>query len=144
MPSRSTQPDQCISQEKFQIVLETAPVNEAEVSAYCRERGLYPEQVEAWQDARMNASDDAFAESAFKTLKYRPDFPVDGFATLAEAQEWIQEFTEWYNHEHRLSVLRYVTPGQRHSGEAEETLTQRREVFEATKQRHPERWSGRI
>ncbi|NVN55970.1 transposase family protein [bacterium Scap17] len=90
------------------------------------------------------SNDNAFAESAFKTLKYRPGFPIDGFATLAEAQDWVQQFTEWYNHEHRHSALRYVTPSQRHDGEAKGILTQRREVFEAAKQRHPERWSGDI
>ena len=59
LPSRSTTPDQWTSQEKFQIVLETAPMNGAEISAYCRERGLYPEQVEAWRDACLIANDDA-------------------------------------------------------------------------------------
>ena len=63
LPSRSTQPDQWTSQEKFQIVLETAPMNEAEVSAYCREHGLYPEQVEAWRDACMNANEGAAAQA---------------------------------------------------------------------------------
>lgn len=63
LPSRSTQPDQWTSQEKFQIVLETAPMNEAEVSTYCRERGLYPEQVEAWRDACMNANADVAEQS---------------------------------------------------------------------------------
>ena len=38
-------------------------MNEAEVSAYCRERGLYPEQVETWRDACMNANDDAAAQA---------------------------------------------------------------------------------
>ncbi|MGM0536917.1 MAG: hypothetical protein ACQER5_12685, partial [Pseudomonadota bacterium] len=42
------------------------------------------------------------------------------------------------------SALRYVTPSQRHNGEAKGILAQRREVFEAAKQRHPERWSGGI
>ncbi|XKH60029.1 hypothetical protein LG290_15495 [Halomonas sediminis] len=37
MPSRSIQPNQWTSQEKFQVVLETAPMNKAELSAYCRE-----------------------------------------------------------------------------------------------------------
>ena len=59
LPSRSTQPDQWTSQEKFRIVLETAPMNEAEFSAYCREHGLYPEQVEAWREACLNANADA-------------------------------------------------------------------------------------
>lgn len=86
----------------------------------------------------------AFAESACKTLKYRPGFPVNGFATLIEAREWVQQFTEWYNDEHRHSALRYVTPSQRHNGEAKGILAQRRKVFERAKQRHPERWSGDI
>ncbi|WP_369700278.1 integrase core domain-containing protein [Halomonas sp. I5-271120] len=90
------------------------------------------------------SNDNAFAESAFKTMKYRPGFPADGFATLVEAQAWVQQFIVWYNHEHRHSALRYVTPGQRHNGEAREILAQRREIFEAAKQRHPERWSGGI
>jgi len=63
LPSRSTKPDQWTSQEKFQIVLETVPMNEAEVSAYCRERGLYPEQVEAWRDVCMKANDEAPAQA---------------------------------------------------------------------------------
>jgi transposase len=32
--------------DKFTVVLETAGLNATELSAYCRERGLYPEQVE--------------------------------------------------------------------------------------------------
>jgi len=45
VPSLSTQSDQWTSQETFLIVLKMAPLNEAELSTYCRERGLYPEQV---------------------------------------------------------------------------------------------------
>ena len=37
------------AQEKFHTVIETAHYNEAELSTYCRERGLYPEQVKQWQ-----------------------------------------------------------------------------------------------
>lgn len=90
------------------------------------------------------SNDNAYSESLFKTLKYQPGFPVNGFATLEKAQEWVHQFAEWYNHEHRHRALRYVTPGQRHSGEAGEILDQRREVFESAKARHPERWAGDI
>lgn len=38
-------------------------MNEAEFGDYCRECGLYPEQVEAWRDACMNANDDAAAQT---------------------------------------------------------------------------------
>jgi transposase-like protein len=59
LPSRSAPPDQWSSQEKFRIVLETAPMNEVELSAYCRKHGLYPEQIEAWKAACMDANADA-------------------------------------------------------------------------------------
>ena len=32
--------------DKFTVVLETAGLDATELSVYCRERGLYPEQVE--------------------------------------------------------------------------------------------------
>jgi transposase-like protein len=34
---------------KFAVVLETAPMNANELSEYCRGKGLYPEQVQAWK-----------------------------------------------------------------------------------------------
>lgn len=37
------------SEAKFAVVLETAALNEAELGEYCRKRGLYPEQVQAWR-----------------------------------------------------------------------------------------------
>jgi transposase-like protein len=56
LPSRSAPPERWTSEEKFRIVLETAPMNEAELSAFCRERGLYPEQIEAWKGACLQAN----------------------------------------------------------------------------------------
>ncbi len=43
------QSDQWSSTNKFRIVLETAPLSEAELSAYCRTKGIYPEQVAQWR-----------------------------------------------------------------------------------------------
>jgi hypothetical protein len=44
--------------EKFRIVLECAPMNEAELSEYCRRIGLLPEQIRQWRTAceQANAS----------------------------------------------------------------------------------------
>ena len=53
-------------------------------------------------------------------------------------------FVQWYNHEHRHSAIRYVTPDQRHRGMDGELLKQREAVYEMARQRHPERWSGNI
>lgn len=36
------------AKEKFAMVVETAALNEAERGEYCRKRGLYPEQLQAW------------------------------------------------------------------------------------------------
>lgn len=35
--------------QRFAIVVENAPFNEAELSECCRKKGLYPEQVKAWR-----------------------------------------------------------------------------------------------
>ena len=37
------------SADKFNIVIETAHMNQAELSAYCRSKGLYSEQIDAWR-----------------------------------------------------------------------------------------------
>jgi GntR family trehalose operon transcriptional repressor len=39
------------------VVLETANLNEIEFSEYCRNKGIYPEQVKEWKEACMNAND---------------------------------------------------------------------------------------
>jgi transposase-like protein len=38
------------------VVMETAGLNETELSAYCRERGLFPEQVSRWRQAAQDAN----------------------------------------------------------------------------------------
>jgi hypothetical protein len=38
-------------------VLETATLNEADLSEYCRKRGLFPEQIAAWRTACEQAND---------------------------------------------------------------------------------------
>lgn len=38
------------------MVLETADLNATELSEYCRERGLFPEQVVRWRQATQDAN----------------------------------------------------------------------------------------
>ncbi len=45
------------SQDKFMVVIETANLSEIEFSEYCREKGIYPEQVREWKEACINAND---------------------------------------------------------------------------------------
>ena len=86
--------------------------------------------------------DNAYAESLFRTCKYRPGYPNRPFAGLEEARQWVEGFVRWYNHEHKHSGLNFVTPQQRHQGLAEQVLNQRKQVYEEAKARQPKRWSG--
>jgi putative transposase len=93
--------------------------------------------------SRPRVSDDnASAEALFRTAKYRPDFPAAGFADLAEARAWAAAFVHWYNHEHRHSGLRYVTPAQRHAGEDRSVLAVRHALYQQAREANPRRWSG--
>lgn len=44
------------SSDKFSVVLETSSLNEAELSEYCRKKGLFPEQVKQWKQVCMEAN----------------------------------------------------------------------------------------
>lgn len=45
------------SRDKFSAVVETASMNAQEIAEYCRQRGVYPEQLERWrQDCEQAAS----------------------------------------------------------------------------------------
>jgi transposase-like protein len=45
------------SHDKFAAVLESAPLNEVELSEYCRKKGLYPEQIRQWRAACEQANE---------------------------------------------------------------------------------------
>jgi transposase InsO family protein len=94
--------------------------------------------------SRPGVSDDnAFPESLFRTLKYRPSYPkshldLDGWRL------WVKRFVKWYNEVHRHSGISYVTPSQRHLGLDVEILMKRREVYGAARTRNPRRWSRSV
>jgi putative transposase len=93
--------------------------------------------------SRPRVSDDnPYAEALFRTAKYRPEFPVRGFAELDAARDWASRFVRWYNTEHRHSGIGYVTPAQRHAGEDRSLLAARHELYQQARQANPRRWSG--
>ncbi len=49
VPSKKSLPDKWDSKAKLAAIIQTASMNEAERSAYCREHGLYAEQLDAWR-----------------------------------------------------------------------------------------------
>ena len=56
MPATQKDPEGWGPADKFTVVLETAGLNSTELGAYCRERGLFPEQVDRWQQAAQDAN----------------------------------------------------------------------------------------
>lgn len=86
-------------------------------------------------------NDNPFSESLFRAVKYRPYYPRRPFQSVEEACAWVVAFVEWYNHRHRHSGIRFVTPDQIHSGEAQAISRHRAQVYEQARQRHPRRWS---
>jgi transposase InsO family protein len=93
--------------------------------------------------SRPRVSDDnAYAESLFRTAKYRPEFPTKGFATLDVARAWATDFVRWYNFEHHHSGINYVSPAARHDGHDKAILAKRHDLYIQARELNPARWSG--
>ncbi len=88
------------------------------------------------------SNDNAYSESTFRTLKYNSRVPSKPFESVESAREWVAQFVDWYNLEHRHSSIKFVTPDQRHRGEDVEILAGRDQVYQTARERHPLRWSG--
>jgi transposase InsO family protein len=90
------------------------------------------------------SNDNPYSEALFRTAKYRPDYPSRPFPSKEEACQWVASFVDWYNHRHRHSGIKFVTPQQRHSGQAAEICLRRTVVYEEARQRNPRRWSRSV
>ena len=49
LPIKTTQTNNWSAETKLAVVIETASLSETELSQYCREKGLYIEQVKQWK-----------------------------------------------------------------------------------------------
>lgn len=57
LPDAHAGPESWTSLDKHGAVIESAAMNEAELGAYCRRRGIYPEQLSVWREACERAND---------------------------------------------------------------------------------------
>ena len=57
LPDGDITPAGWCAADKFAAVVETAALNAAQLSAYCRQKGLYPEQIRQWREACEQAND---------------------------------------------------------------------------------------
>lgn len=73
MPDAKQSPEQWSSENKFTVVVETAHLNENELSAYCRQKGLLVEQVKAWRQACEGANRETDAREQANTKLSKAD-----------------------------------------------------------------------
>jgi len=85
------------------------------------------------------SNDNPFSEAAFKTLKYRPNYP-ERFGSLEDARSFCREFFTWYNTEHHHSGIAMFTPESVHYHLHQDIFETRSVTLEAFYQQHPERF----
>ena len=85
------------------------------------------------------SNDNPFSEAAFKTLKYRPDFP-ECFGSIEDAREFCRRFFDWYNNQHRHSGIAMLTPASLHDGTSQPILQARAVTMIGAYVRNPERF----
>jgi len=90
------------------------------------------------------SNDNAYSESLFRTLKYRPAYPRQPFVDRVAARAWVAAFVQWYNTQHLHSAIRFVTPDDRHTGRDTALLLARRVVYLRAQRRTPARWSRAV
>jgi transposase InsO family protein len=90
------------------------------------------------------SNDNPYSEAGFRTLKYRPGYPQDGFKTIEDAREWVCTFVDWYNNKHYHSGINFLTPNSRHNGQDEEIMRRRKELYESARKLHPQRFNKGI
>lgn len=88
------------------------------------------------------SNDNPFSESAFKTLKYDPEFP-DRFSSFDFGRKFSGEYFNWYNYEHRHSGIAFLTPETVHRGRDHLVLAQRQATLDEAFARFPERFRNR-
>lgn len=87
------------------------------------------------------SNDNPYSEAIFRTCKYCPSYPAGGFADIKDARTWVKEFANWYNYKHCHSGIKFLTPHHRHSGQGEEILEKRHQLYETAKAKNPDRWT---
>lgn len=133
--------EQCVN-NPISVVLHSdngAPMKSQTLKAKMEEMGV----ISSYSRPRVS-NDNPFSESLFRTLKYCPMWPSNGFKSLEQARLWVQHFVDWYNNIHRHSKIGFVTPAQKHSGEDLLLMQKRKIVYEAARHKNPLRWSGNV
>lgn len=73
VPGNKSVPDDWPAEARLAVVVETATLSVIELAAYCREKGLYVEQVTAWRQACLDGQQVATQRRAGEREQTRAD-----------------------------------------------------------------------
>lgn len=90
------------------------------------------------------SNDNPYSEALFKTLKYKAEYPKNGFIDIEEAKRWVTIFVEWYNYRHKHSGIKFITPDEKHRGMDVEILAKRKILYQAAAAKNPIRFINGI
>lgn len=66
-------PENWPAEAKLAVVIETATLSEIDLSQYCREKGLYPEQVKSWRQACLDGQTSATQQTQRERAQAKAD-----------------------------------------------------------------------
>jgi putative transposase len=85
------------------------------------------------------SNDNPYSESQFRTMKYRPEYPVR-FGSLEDARKWVSGFVRWYNYEHYHSGIGLMKPAIVHCGLGQDRWNDRQRTLQSAFQQNPIRF----
>lgn len=103
---------------------------------------LTEQGVELSHNRPYVSNDNPFSESGFRTMKYRPGYPLV-FHTVETARTYLDEYVPWYNQQHKHSGIALFSPAQVHDGSWKQVWKVRDKALREYFQKHPARFSAR-
>jgi transposase len=73
VPSNKKKSEDWSAKEKLAVVIETASLNEIQLSEYCRNKGLYKEQIDQWEIAALSGYENSIQVKKTQSLHRRED-----------------------------------------------------------------------
>ncbi len=90
---------------------------------------------------RRTPNDNPYVESLFSTIKTSPVYPGwFPYTDQAVVQEYFERYFQWYNTEHYHSRIGYVTPVQKHTGQAERIRAKRKKQLTVQREERKQYW----
>lgn len=90
---------------------------------------------------RRTPNDNPFVEALFSTVKTSPAYP--GWfpaGTMEPVRAYFIRYFDWYDKEHYHSRIGYVTPTQKHTGQADRIIATRKKQLTAQRHKRTRYW----